>query len=395
MGENTLENLKKKSMIFIVLLGIVSLFSDMTYEGARSISGQYLEILGASAAVVGFIGGVGELLGYSIRFFSGRLADKTHKYWPLAIFGYFINLLSVPLIALFPHWQWAILPILFERIGRGIRVPPRDAMLSFATKSIGRGWGFGIHEFLDQLGAVIGPIFVSMILFLLGENNFRSAFFFLIIPATFAIGVLFFSRFQYPVPSKLEVKLIEFNSKGLPKLFWIYCFCVLGFAVGFLDFVLIAFHLEKTSLIAQPMIPILYAFAMGIDGVSALVFGKLFDKNGFIVLLFAIVISVFANPLIFLTRSAYLIVIGMTCWGIGMGALESVIKAAVANIVPVDKRGSAFGIFNTLLGIFWFIGSFICGILYGISPAYLVIFSVTAQLFSIGSFLYFRNSLRV
>jgi hypothetical protein len=138
-------------MIFIVLLGIVSLFSDMTHEGARSISGQYLEILGASAAVVGFIGGVGELLGYSIRFFSGRLADKTHKYWPLAIFGYFINLLSVPLIALFPHWQWAILPILFERIGRGIRVPPRDAMLSFATKSIGRGWGFGVHEFLDQL----------------------------------------------------------------------------------------------------------------------------------------------------------------------------------------------------------------------------------------------------
>lgn len=390
-----MDNLKKKSMIFIVLIGTVSLFSDMTYEGARSISGQYLEILGASAAVVGFIGGLGELLGYAIRFFSGRLADKTHKYWSLTIFGYFINLLSVPLIALFPHWQWAIFPMVFERIGKGIRVPPKDAMLSFATKSVGRGWGFGIHEFLDQLGAVSGPIFVALILFLLGENNFRYAFSFLIIPALCAIGILFFSRFLYPVPSKLEVKLVELDSKGLPKLFWIYCFCVLGFAVGFLDFVLIAFHLEKTKLIAQPMIPILYAFSMGVDGVSALVFGRLFDKNGFIALLFAIIISIFANPLIFLTSSVYLIVIGMTCWGIGLGALESIIRAAVANIVPVSKRGSAFGIFNTLLGVFWFIGSFACGILYSIAPIYLVVFSVTAQLFSVVSFLYFRNSLRV
>jgi predicted MFS family arabinose efflux permease len=245
------------------------------------------------------------------------------------------------------------------------------------------------------LGAVSGPIFVAIVLFILGENSFRYAFSFLIIPALCAIGLLFFSKFLYPVPSKLEVNLIELESKGLPKLFWIYCFCVLGFAVGFLDFVLIAFHLERTNIIPQPMIPLLYAFTMGIDGISALVFGRLFDKNGFIALLFAVIISVFANPLIFLTKSFYLIVIGMICWGIGLGALESIIRAAVANIVPVNKRGSAFGIFNTLLGIFWFIGSFVCGILYGISPIYLVVFSVTAQLFSIACFLYFRNSLRV
>jgi len=388
-------DLKKKSMIFIVLIGVVSLFSDMTHEGARSISGQYLEILGASAALVGFIGGLGELLGYSVRFFSGRLADKTKKYWSLTILGYLVNLLPVPLIALFPNWQWVILPMMLERIGKGIRVPPRDAMISFATKSVGRGWGFGIHGFLDQLGAVSGPIFVAIILFILGENNFRYAFFLLIIPASCAIGALFFSRFLYPVPSKLEVQLVELDSKGLPKLFWIYSLCVLGFAVGFLDFVLIAFHLEKTKLIAQPMIPILYAFAMGVDGVSALVFGKLFDKNGFIALLFAIIISIFANPLIFLSGSIYLIIVGMTCWGIGLGALESIIRAAVANIVPTNKRGSAFGIFNTLLGIFWFVGSFACGILYGIAPIYLVIFSVSAQIFSVGCFLYFRNSLRV
>ncbi|AEE15016.1 major facilitator superfamily MFS_1 [Thermodesulfobium narugense DSM 14796] len=390
-----MDEIKKKSIVFIILVGLLSLFADMTYEGARSISGQYLEILGASSAVVGFIGGLGELLGYAIRYFSGRLADKTHRYWVLAIVGYFINLLSVPLIAFFPFWQWAILPMMTERIGKGIRVPPKDAMLSFATKSVGRGWGFGIHEFLDQIGAVSGPIFVASVLFFLGENNFRYAFFFLFLPASCAIGILFLSRFLYPVPSKLEINLIELDSKGLPKLFWIYCFCVLGFAVGFLDFVLIAFHLEKTEIISQPMIPLLYAFAMGVDGVSAILFGKLFDKNGFIALLFAIVISVFANPLIFLSRSIYLIVVGMICWGVGLGALESIIRAAVANIVPVNKRGSAFGIFNTLLGVFWFVGSFACGILYGISPVYLVMFSLIAQLFSVASFIYFRNSLKV
>ncbi|PMP85966.1 MAG: MFS transporter [Thermodesulfobium narugense] len=389
-----MDDLRRKSIVFIVLIGMVSLFADMTYEGARSISGQYLEILGASAAIVGFIGGLGELMGYAIRFFSGRLVDRTHKYWLLTIFGYFINLLSVPLIALLPFWQWAIFPMITERIGKGIRVPPKDAMLSFATKSVGRGWGFGIHEFLDQLGAVSGPIFVAIVLFFLGENNFRYAFFFLIIPALCAIGILFLSWFLYPVPSKLEVNLIEIDSKGLPKLFWIYCFCVLGFAVGFLDFVLIAFHLERTKIISQPIIPLLYAFTMGVDGVSALVFGKLFDKNGFIALLFAIIISVFANPLIFLSRSVYPIVAGMICWGIGLGALESIVRAAVANIVPASKRGSAFGIFNALLGIFWFVGSFVCGILYGISPVYLVAFSVTAQIFSVASFIYFRRSFR-
>lgn len=385
--------LKKNSLYLIIILGLVSLFSDMTYEGARSINGAYLGMLGTSAVVVGFVGGLGEFLGYGIRLFSGKWADKTKKYWALTILGYSINLLSVPLIALFPFWQWAIFPMLFERIGKGIRVPPRDAMISFASKSVGRGFGFGLHEFLDQLGAVSGPMIVMLTLYIFGTHNFRSAFFVLAIPAVCALLILAVARLKYPAPSNLEIRVISIKTEGLPKLFWIYCFSVLGFAVGFLDFALLSFHFEKTRVITLDAIPAIYAFAMAVDGISALVFGKLFDKNGYMALLSAIIISIFANPLIFLFHSVLFVIIGTALWGIGLGALESIVRAAVANIVPQDKRGSAYGIFNSLLGVFWFVGSFICGILYEVSVLYMVAFSVFFQFISIISFIYYRKQL--
>jgi MFS family permease len=379
---------KKSSIKFVVLLGLVSLLADVTYEGARSITGPFLAILGASATVVGIVAGLGELIGYSLRLVSGYIADKTGKYWTITILGYFLNLVAVPFLALAGNWQIAAILIITERIGKAIRTPARDAMLSHATKQMGAGWGFGLHEAMDQIGAMLGPIIVSLVLFFKG--GYRHGFFILFIPAILAITVLFLAKFLYPRPQDLEVNVPKIETKGFPKVFWIYLAAVALIAAGYADFPLIAYHFKKVSLSSDTMIPIFYAVAMGVDAIAALLFGRLFDKIGMSSLIFAAVISSLFAPLAFL-GNFQLAFLGVILWGIGMGAQESIMRAAVGGMVNAGKRGTAYGVFNTGYGIAWFLGSALMGILYDISIPALVIFSAAAQLASIPLFLMARN----
>ena len=151
----------KHPMRFILLFGLVSFFADMTYEGARSINGAYLAILGANGVIVGFIAGFGELIGYSFRLFSGYLVERNKKYWPMTFVGYAFNLFAVPLIALTHTWPFAALLMIIERLGKGTRIPSRDTMLSYAAKNVGPGWGFGLHEAMDRGGAMVGTLLIT------------------------------------------------------------------------------------------------------------------------------------------------------------------------------------------------------------------------------------------
>lgn len=375
---------KNDSLKFIILLGIVSLLADMTYEGARSITGPYLAILGASAVTVGFVAGFGELLGYILRFFSGKLADKTRKYWTITITGYLINLLAVPLLALAGSWEMAALLLILERVGKGIRTPSRDAMLSHATSQVGHGWGFGLHEAMDQIGAILGPLIVAVILFFNG--SYQVGFAFLLLPAILTIIVLLISKFLYQNPHELEVKSPQLDAHGFKRNYWIYIIAASLLAAGFADFALIAYHFQKNVLISPGLIPIFYAVAMGVDAVAALIFGRIFDKIGSAIMIFVACISAFFAPLVFLGgfSAAFL---GMIIWGVSMGAQESIMRASVALMSAADRRGSAYGIFNTIFGVSWFLGSLIMGLLYEISLNYLVFFSMIIQLLSIPFFL--------
>ncbi len=149
---------KRSALTFVILLGVVSMFGDIVYEGARSITGPYLAVLGASAAAVGIVAGFGELVGYGLRLVSGYISDRTQRYWPITLLGYGLTVVAVPLLAVAGRWELAALLIILERTGKGIRTPARDAMLSHATTQMGRGWGFGLHEALDQVGATIGAM---------------------------------------------------------------------------------------------------------------------------------------------------------------------------------------------------------------------------------------------
>jgi MFS family permease len=370
----------KSPFYFLILLGLVSLFSDMTYEGARSITGPYLFYLGAGAAVVGFASGFGEFIGYGLRLFSGWLADKTKKYWGLMFIGYALNLLSVPALALVNSWGLAVLLIILERTGKALRTPARDTLLSYATFKMGRGLGFGIHEAMDQIGAFVGPLIVALVFYL--KMGYKPAFLVLLIPALIALSLLTFARIIYPAPQKFEKGFLELETKGFSKSFWWYLLgmCLVG--AGFVDFPLIGYHLEKTSILSKDWIPILYALAMGVDAFSAIFLGLLFDRIGLKAVILAIILSLGAIPLTFL-GGIILIFLGMILWGIGLGAQESIMRAVIAQLVPIEKRGVGYGIFNTFFGLFWFAGSFLLGFLYDFSILALVAFSVTFQALSI------------
>lgn len=370
----------KGAFQFVILIGVVSLFGDMTYEAARSLNGPYLAHLGASAAAVGVIAGLGEFVGYGLRLVSGYISDRTRKYWFITILGYTLNLLAVPLLALAGHWMIAAMLMVTERLGKAIRTPARDVMLSHAGKAMGFGWAFGLHEAMDQIGAVTGPLIIAAVFFFKGGYRFGYAI--LLIPAVLALATLLAARIQYPQPRVLEAAFADVQTGRMRHIFWLYMAAVGLIAAGFADFPLVAFHFKKTALISENLIPLYYATAMATDAVAALVFGRLFDRMGIFTLVIGIFFSLFFAPLVFLGgwQAAFL---GMAFWGVGMGAQESAMRAAIAELVPAERRGSAYGIFNMGYGLFWFLGSALMGILYDVSIGALVAFSVAVQLFSI------------
>jgi MFS family permease len=360
------------------MIGLVSLFADMTYEGARSIVGPFLGSLGASAAIVGFVAGLGELLGYTLRSASGYFADKIHKYWAFIFAGYFINVLAVPALALAGNWPVAAALIAAERTGRAIRRPSVQAMLSHAGKSIGSGRAFGIAEALDQTGATAGPLLVALLLS--RHGGYHSAFAALLIPALLCLAALVMTRVSYPRPQELEERSAPpMEARGFSKAYWLYLAAGACMAAGFADFSLIAFHFQKAGIVAEDLIPVFYAVAMAMGALSALVLGRLLDRFGLPALVAAFFVPVFFGPLAFLGGERMALA-GVILWGIGMGAQESALKAVLAEAVPAERRSTAYGMFDTGFGFAWFAGSAAMGVLYGVSIPALVAFSMVLQL---------------
>ena len=375
------QNIAKLAFRFVLIIGIVNFFADMTYEGARSIAGPFLGALGASATIVGFVAGFGEMLGYGLRSLSGYFADKTHKYWAVTLVGYAINMFAVPALALSGNWPMAAGLIVAERTGRAIRKPAVESMLSHAGHSIGQGWVFGLNEALDQTGATLGPLITAWVLYRSG--NYHHAFAALMISALLCLTVLLVARLLYPRPHELETRTARpLSSKGFSKAYWLYLAAGALIAAGFADFSLIAFHFQKTVTVPQDLVPVFYAVAMATGAVSGLVFGKLLDTLGLPVLFVAFGVSAFFAPLVFLYGTK-LELAGMILWGLGMGAQDSCLKAILAGVTPSDKRSTAFGVFDTGFGISWFMGSAIMGVLYDKSIPALVIFSLVLQLLAL------------
>ena len=379
---------RDRAFHFVVLLGIVSLFADMTYEGGRSITGPYLAVLGASATVVGIVAGGGELLGYALRLVSGRASDTLRRYWAFTIAGYVIQMAAVPALALAGSWQLAAFLIVLERVGKAIRNPAANAMLAQASSEIGRGWGFGLHEALDQLGAFVGPLVVAAVLAVRGD--YALAFAVLLIPAVLTLATVAAARIIYPSPQDLATKPADVQTGGLPRVFWLYLAGAALVAAGFADFSLMAFHFERTAIVEATLIPIFYATAQGVSGVGSLILGRLFDRVGIGVLIPLTLGAALFAPLTFF-GGPVLAFFGVVLWGVGMGVHESIMAAAVAAMVPSGRIASAYGLFNLGYGVAWFAGSAAMGFLYDASIPTLVAVSIVLEAASIPLFLRVRG----
>lgn len=355
---------RHKAWRFIVAIGVVSLFADMTYEGARSIIGPYLATLGAGAFLVGVIGGGGEFLGYAVRWFAGRGADRSGRHWMFIYVGYALNLLAVPCLALTGTLGAAAGLVAGERLGKGIRTPPRDALIARAGTAVGHGAGFGLHEFLDQLGALVGPLLVAGLVYLAG---YRAGFAVLAVPALAALATLVVAqRFQVRPRTDRASKRAP-----LPHVFWFW----LGFAAlataGFAHFALIAFHLATHGHMNPVLIPVLFAVAMVSEGLAGLLLGRLSDRAGaWLVAVFPV--SGLAGAVLLFLLPGVGRWLGAVVWGVGLGVQAVLLRARIARTIGEGRRGEAFGLLDTAMGASWFAGSMVLGALYEIAPAGLV-----------------------
>ncbi len=395
------KHLIKNSIIFVILMGFVSLMSDLTHEGAKSIYGNFLVLpeVGADPFIVSLVSGLGELLGCGLIFLTGFIANKTKKYWLMTIIGYSIDIIVIPLLALtFKNgWVYACGLILLERVGRSIRKPAKSTLVSFASKNTGEGKTFGWLEFIDQIGAFLGPLILTFVLMTQKGNNlydaYRLCFLILGIPGIITLLLLLFAKIKFPHPETLEeekrdpesLKTKGADDKNLFRnkefLFYIIAICLVAF--GFIDFPLIEVHIQALKIIDDTYLPLLYSVAMLSDAFAALIFGYAYDKIKIWTLVITTALS-FSFPLfIFTNNNLVLIVIGVVLWGIGMGAEESILKSAVATIVSKENRSFGYGIFEGFFGLFWFLGSALFGYIYGINLTVFIYLSVGIQLVSI------------
>ena len=365
---------------FVILLGWVSLFADLCYEGMRGALGGYLALLGASATAVGLVAGTGEAIGYGLRYVSGALADRTQRYWGLTIAGYATNLIAVPLLALAGSWPMVAVLVGVERLGKAVRSPAKSTLTSFAAHDLGAGKAFAISEAMDQAGGLAGPLVVAGILAWRGEtvSGYAWAFCALAIPAAITLVILFRARRLYPDPRALDTSSVA-EQGALGPRYRLYLIGVALVAIGLADWPLLAYHLEKSHVLSGQWLPVAYSAAMAVDGVAAVIAGTLFDRNrarggtgAGVVAAFVLGGAAYAPFVLASSGEApYLAIAGIALWSITRSATESIGKAMIAAIVPKGERGRAYGLYYLVWGIAWWAGSLLLGALYdhGRTPA--------------------------
>ena len=362
---------------FVLMLGIVDLFGDTTYSGGASMNGPFLASLGASAAIISVAGGASECLNYLMRGISGYVADRLGRHWWLVFVGYVCNLLAVPALALAGSWHVAAGLIIVQGLGRGVRKPVTQAMLSYTTGQYGRGWVYGVHTALDHAGRTIGPLLIALALVL--TRTFQASYALLLIPAVLALLALTAARISFPIPARLEQSPTATRA-GFTPAYWLYLVAGAFFAAGLLNFELISFHLSQSA-VSREVIPLFLALATSVGAFSSLGLGRLYDRVGTPVIFGAILLTASFSPFVFLLPLAFALA-GMVLWGIGQSTQDMLFSAVVAGELPRARRNLAFGLFYAGYGVGWLIGATAAGLLYQQSRVALVAFAASVQVAS-------------
>jgi MFS family permease len=383
LGRNRITPLR-----FVLVFGLVSGLGDFVYEGARSIVGPYLATFGASAALVGVITGVGEAVALVFRLFTGRLSDRTGKHWTISIVGYGITIVSVPLLAVAGPLWLACTFIIGERFGKAVRTPARDTMLAEASVDLGRGRAFAVHESLDQAGALVGPLVVAGIL--AAHHSYKTGFAVLAIPGALAMLTIAYLQRQAPYPADYDPSVHALQTKpvgvrGFSRTYWLYAAFTSLTLGGFATFAVLAYHLTRHHVVGVAVVPVMYAVAMGLAALGALASGWVYDRIG----LKGLVVLPLLGALIpfwSFSTSVTLVWLGAALWGLVMGIHESTMRAAVADLVPRERRGVGYGTFTAIYGLAWLAGAALIGVFYDVSIHAAIIFIVSIQVLALLSF---------
>jgi MFS family permease len=377
-------------LTLIIMIGLVDLFADMTYEGGRSITGQFLGSLGASGNTVTLIMGVSEFLGYMLRWGAGIITDRTRKYRILIIIGYLLNVVVFPLFSVFSSTTTIMLLIMLERCGRALRIPARDVVVSHAALSVGVGFGMSLREFFDQLGAILGPVLVAVAWYI--SHNYRVSLFLLALPAVITMFLVYkaisspaIRRFEQQSQKYILVSRVHFS-----VAWWWFLAAVISLGIATIDFQLLAYHMQHQGIMNTGSLAVLYGCAMAITAVGTLIMGKLFDRYGPYSMI-AILALVSGYAPLALYGGFVTCIVGVMLWSILYSCHGSLLAALVTKLVVVEARATAYGISGAALGIGWLLGSLLRGFLYGYSLAAMVIVTV---LFHGIAVILFSNSFR-
>ena len=377
---------------FVTTFGLISLLADIVYEGARSITGPLLASLGATAVVVGVVTGVGEAAALLLRIVSGPLADRTGHFWAWAISGYFLTVVTVPFLGLAGAVWVAAALVIAERVGKAVRSPAKDTLLSHATSVTGRGRGFAVHEAMDQVGAFVGPLAVAAMLVIFG-GDYRPTFALLALPGVAVLVLLLWLRARVPEPAAYEVVVATESPsapevetqrfvRALPRAFWVYAGFSAATMLGFTTFGVLSFHLVERRIVTVALVPVIYATAMAADAVAALATGWMYDRRGARVLvalpLLAALVPVFAFQ-----DAVIAVVIGAVLWGSAVGIQESTLRAVVADLVEPARRATAYGMYAAVIGVAAAAGGALTGLLYSKSVGALIAVVIAIQVASL------------
>lgn len=371
---------------FVTTFGVISLLADIVYEGARSITGPLLASLGATAVVVGVVTGIGEAAALLLRVVSGPLADRTGRFWTWAIAGYFLTVITVPFLGVVGVLWAAAALVIAERVGKAVRSPAKDTLLSYATAVTGRGRGFAVHEAMDQVGAVAGPLAVAAMLFAFG-GDFGPPLALLAIPGLGVLVLLLWLRARVPEPARYETGATTVAKsvvsqrflRSLPRSFWKYSVFSAATMVGFTTFGVLSFHQVQEGIVPVAAVSVIYAAAMAVDALAALISGWAYDRVGARVL-GALPVLAGLVPVLAFADHIVPVVVGALVWGAAVGIQESTLRAVVADLVEPARRATAYGVYAAVIGTAAAAGGALTGLLYSHSVALLITVVIVVQL---------------
>lgn len=357
----------------VVALGLVSLFMDMSSEMIHSLLPVFLvSVLGASALSVGIIEGIAEATGAISKVFSGAISDWIGRRKPLVLLGYGMAALTKPLFPLATGIGAVLTARFVDRIGKGIRGAPRDALVADITPPELRGAAYGLRQSMDTVGAVVGPA-LALVLMAATADNFRLVFWVAVIPAFVCIALIVFGVQEPDVPRTSEARRFPIRRSEmvrLPARFWL--------VVGFASMLTLARFSEAFMLLraenvglAVTWIPVILIVMNVVYAASAYPFGRRSDngnRKGLLAL--GIGFLILADLVLAAAGNAWMVGVGAVFWGLHMGATQGVLTAIIADAAPADLRGTAFGLFNLLTGLALLIASITAGWLWtAVGPA--------------------------